>query len=163
MKHALPPMVHNDTQILILGTMPGEKSIALQQYYANRGNHFWKILLAVLGEPFHTDYDVRMRLLAKHKIGLWNVLASCERKGSADYNIKNESPNDFKPLFEKYPRIMHIFFESKGAARHYAKHAIQRKGVTYETLPSVSGLNAGVSFSDKLKAWQRIAEVLHES
>lgn len=160
MKTALPPLLHDDTVILILGTMPGEKSIALQQYYGNRGNHFWKILFTVLEETFSTDYHTRKALLKKHKIGLWNVLSHCERTGSQDSKISNEHPNDFTALYSKFPNVRHVFFESKAAARFYAKYTFKAERITYKTLPSTSGLNAGMTYAEKIAGWRQIRSIL---
>lgn len=159
MKIALAPLVSYDSKLLILGTMPGEKSIALQQYYGNRGNHFWKILFMIFSEPFSLDYGVRKSLLERHHIALWNVLAHCQRKGSQDNNIRDETANDFVAFFEKYPNIRHVFFESKSAAGFYAKHVAYKTGVCYHTLPSTSGLNAGLSFDEKLAQWRLVGIV----
>lgn len=54
-KSALHPLTDNSTRILILGTMPGDQSIAKQQYYGNKGNHFWKIIFTI----FNENYSVR--------------------------------------------------------------------------------------------------------
>ena len=158
MKTGLPPIVSQQSTILILGTMPGEKSIAAQQYYANRGNHFWKILFMVFDEVFSDDYALRMELLAKHQIALWNVLAACEREGSGDHKIRNARVNDFSRFFKEYPNITHVFFESKAAQQFYDKLAVRAEGISYDFLPSVSGLNARFSFAQKLAAWQTLSE-----
>lgn len=159
-KYALPPIVHDDSKVLLLGSMPGEKSIALQQYYGNKGNQFWKILFAVFEEPFSTDYEERQSLLRKHKIAIWNTLASCEREGSRDDKIKNVTVNDFEAFFELYPTITHVFFESISAAKFYAKYAYESPHITYMTLPSTSGLYSIISFDKKLEQWLRIKEAL---
>ncbi|RZJ31367.1 MAG: DNA-deoxyinosine glycosylase [Flavobacterium sp.] len=156
-KSALQPLVYNDSRILILGTMPGEKSIQLQQYYGNRGNRFWKIMFEVFDETFSTDYDVRKELLKKKKIALWNVLESCEREGSQDQKIKNEKANDFPAFFETFPNIKFVFFESKTAAKFYMRHTLYKVGVQYSTLPSTSGLNAGSSHEEKVAEWKQVA------
>ena len=159
MKYALPPLVHPDSKILIMGTMPGEKSIALQQYYGNRGNHFWKILLSVFNQPFTTDYNDRKAFLKEFKIALWNVLSHCEREGSQDNKIKNETVNDLSTFHSQYPDIRYVFFESKAAAKFFDKYATPQLGIIYTTLPSTSGLNAAKSFDEKLSEWKRILDV----
>jgi hypoxanthine-DNA glycosylase len=160
MKNGLLPLVDDNSVILILGTMPGEKSIALQQYYGNRGNHFWKILFSVFRQPFDTEYAVRKKLLATHRIALWNVLAACERPGSADHKITNEVVNDFASFHAQYPGIKYVFFESKSAQQFYAKYVCAQPGIIYDTLPSTSGLNAGISFEQKLQAWMKLGHTI---
>lgn len=157
-RYGLPPLIDKDSRLLILGTMPGERSIAMQQYYANPGNQFWKLLSAAFNEPFPTGSEARRSLLKKHRIGLWNVLASCNRNGSPDRNIRNEAPNDFEWLCRQYPGIRCVAFESKGAAAFYKKHVRQDFGWEFLTLPSASGLNSRVSFTDKLEAWRVLAK-----
>jgi hypoxanthine-DNA glycosylase len=159
-KKALAPIVDNDSRILILGTIPGERSIALQQYYGNKGNHFWKILYLVLGEQFSADYNNRKALVKKHKIALWNTLASCEREGSRDDKIKNPVVNDFELFYKSYPNIHYVFFESLSAARFYREYAYISKHILYQTLPSTSGLNAGMPYSEKLRQWYSITDFL---
>jgi len=93
-RKALLPIIEKSSRILILGTMPGEQSIAKQQYYGNPSNQFWKILFTIFNEDFSLSYEDRKALLSKHKIALWNVLASCQRQGSSDAKIIEEVPND---------------------------------------------------------------------
>lgn len=156
-KYALLPLVSAKSKILVLGTMPGEKSIATQQYYGHPGNQFWNIMFATFEAQFTTDYQARKALLDRHCIALWNVLESCERTGSQDVNIKNEKVNDFDQFHRKYPGISHIFFESKTAQKLYFKHVTPRPGIEYAALPSTSGLYAGMSRAAKVQAWQAVA------
>ena len=159
MKKALPPIVNGESTILILGTMPGEKSIARQQYYANPGNSFWKIIFKIFDEPFSPDYECRLELLKKHRIALWNVLSHCEREGSSDHKIRNEHPNDFEKFFDRYPNITRVYFESHAAARYYAKYAKMKEGIACVTLPSASGQNARMRFEEKCLRWKALCEV----
>lgn len=158
-KLALPPLIDPSSRSLILGTMPGERSIALQQYYGNRGNQFWKILFAVFNRPFSNDYSERVRLLKDHRIALWNVLASCERTGSGDQAIRHAVPNDFGALFAAHPLIRHVFFESKTAHAWYGRYASFQPHISYHVLPSTSGLYAGMSLAEKTLRWQLLADI----
>ncbi len=154
MKKAFPPLVDSDSKILILGTMPGEKSLELQEYYGNRGNQFWKLMFIILGGEFSLDYKEKKKLLRNNRIAVWDVLEGCERIGSLDSNIKNEKPNDFESFYKKYPNIKHVFFSSKNAAVFYNKYVGRREDISFETLPSPSGANASMKFSDKLRVWE---------
>lgn len=161
MKKAFPPVVNPDSKILILGTMPGEKSLQLQEYYGNKGNQFWKLLFAMFGVEATHDYNEKLQLLQRNQIAVWDVLAGCERKGSLDSNIKNEIPNDFNVFYKDHPDIRHVFFSSKNAAAYYDKYIGRCQGIAYETLPSPSGANATMSFAEKLAVWkQKILPVL---
>lgn len=156
-KFALPPLIDDTCRILILGTMPGDQSIAKQQYYGNTGNHFWKIMFLIFDENYSQLYEDRKALVKTNGIALWNVLASCVREGSSDAKITNETANDFIQLHNQYPNIKHIFFESKTAARFYQKHISLQSDVSYHILPSTSGLNAGIPFAKKIEMWQALA------
>ena len=153
MKSAFPPLVDCNSKILILGSMPGDKSLELQQYYGHPGNQFWKILFTLFNEPFTTDYETRKQLLKNHHIALWDVLSHCERIGSSDSNIKNEIPNDFASFYREYPQIKHVFFDSKNVARFYKKHVGLNPDLNYYEIPSPSGLYASKPFVEKVKEW----------
>lgn len=153
LKKAFEPIVNANSKILILGTMPGEKSLELQEYYGNRGNQFWKIMFGMFSIPLSHDYNKKKQLLADKGIALWDVLQYCEREGSLDSNIKNEQPNDFKSFYKKHPQIKHVFFSSKNAAAYYDKYVGRRTYICYTTLPSPSGANATKPFAVKLQEW----------
>jgi hypoxanthine-DNA glycosylase len=139
--------------------MPGEESLRQGRYYANRGNHFWKLLFAVFDCPFSEDYNDRMALVTQKRIALWDVLGGCERHGSLDSNIKNEWPNDFAAFFSKHTSIRYVFFSSKAAEKYYNKYAAKVFGITYQTLPSPSGANASISFAAKFQHWRVLSSL----
>lgn len=148
MKTAFLPIAHVDSKILILGTMPSERSLKLQQYYGHAGNQFWKIMFIVLGKPFSTDYSTRKNLLLKHRVALWDVLNHCEGKGSSDTAIKNEMPNDFSSFYQSHSKIRHVFFGSKKAEVYYDKYIGKTPERNYYLLSSPSPL-LGVGCSIK--------------
>ena len=102
MLRGFPPVVAADTHTLILGSFPGEASLAATQYYAHPRNQFWRLLGAVLNEPSLHDlpYDARLERVLAHGIGIWDVLDACHRQGSLDSAIRNAQPNDFDSLRE---------------------------------------------------------------
>lgn len=154
MKKAFPPLIDKSSTILILGTMPGEKSLELQEYYGNRGNQFWKLLFTIFQETFSQDYETKKALLKRHHIAVWDVLEYCEREGSLDSRIKNEKANDFEQFYSAHPNIKSVLFSSKNAAVYYDKYVGRREGVGYYVLPSPSGANATKSFNEKLLEWK---------
>lgn len=153
-KIAFPPLVSDQSTILILGTMPGMESLRLQQYYGHPQNHFWKIMFTLFNEPFSTDYEVRIALLMNYGIALWDVLHSCEGEGSADSAIVNENANDFEAFFKEYPHIRKVFFASLKAEAFYKKHVGFRSDKVYGVLPSPSPANARMSLASKIERWR---------
>jgi hypoxanthine-DNA glycosylase len=155
MKKAFLPVVDAASSVLILGTMPGEKSLELQEYYGNRGNQFWRLLFTIFNRPLSHDYAIKMQLLKDHNIAVWDVLAYCEREGSLDSRIKNEKANDFDTFYKNYPTIKHVLFSSKNAAAYYDRYVGRKPGIVYDILPSPSGANATKSFNEKLEEWKQ--------
>ena len=155
-KTAFPPIVNKNCKILLLGTMPGDRSLSLQQYYGHAGNHFWKLIYTLFGEPLEMDYEARKTFLLHHEIALWDVLESCTCEGSLDSNIKNEVVNDFAAFYREYPKITHIFFDSKKAEVFYLRHVKKSEDKIYHLLPSPSRANASKTFEQKLEAWKEL-------
>ena len=158
MIHSFPPFVNIDTEILILGTMPGIASLEKQEYYAHPRNHFWKIIYTLFNNlPVSDLFEEKINFLQNHKIGLWDVLENCERKGSLDIHIKNHKENDFEMLFEKFPQITKIVFNGKESHKYFLKKFGQIKGITYYVMPSTSPANT-MSFDKKLEIWSAILD-----
>ncbi len=133
---SLAAYVPENPHILVLGTMPGKDSLRLQQYYANCGNRFWKIIAEAAGKPLPTVYSDRLKLLDQLHIALWDVYGSAEREGSLDSNIKNGNPNDIRSLVELNPSIKKILFNGEKAY----KKALDYGCVNVE-MPSTSSAN----------------------
>lgn len=153
MIRSFPPFIDYETEILILGTMPGIASLEKQEYYAHPRNHFWKIIYTLFDQlPVSSIFEEKVQLLKKNKIGIWDVLENCERKGSLDIHIKNHRANDFQSLFKKYPKIKTIIFNGKESHKYFLKSFGQIKGITYRVMPSTSPANT-MSFENKLITW----------
>ena len=152
MLQGLPPVLSEDTRLLVLGSFPGRASLETQRYYGHAQNHFWKILAAIWHLPL-TDmpYAERIEQLHQHGLGLWDVYAACEREGSLDSAIRNAQPNDLSTLRTRCPRLQAIAHNGGESFRH-ARHT-QALGLPVHRLPSTSPANAGWSFERKLAAW----------
>jgi len=155
-KTAFPPIVNANCRVILLGTMPGDRSLSLQQYYGHAGNHFWKLIYALFDQPVAQNYEERKNFLLSHEIALWDVLESCTCEGSLDSNIKNEVVNDFPAFYRQYPSIQHVFFDSKKAEQFYLRHVKKSDDKVYHLLPSPSRANASKTFVQKLDAWREI-------
>lgn len=156
---SFPPLIDTQSEILILGSIPGVKSLEMQQYYAHPQNKFWKIIFELFNESFTEDYTERIKVLKKHHIALWDVIDSCERKGSLDSEIKNEEANQIAELVEQYPNIKAIFCNGGKSYKNLQKVLGKNYKLPIILLPSTSPLHT-VSFEKKLEEWVRILEFL---
>ncbi len=150
-----PPVLDHSTRILILGSFPGEASLAAQQYYAHPRNQFWRLLSTILDEPLaDMHYAQRLQRLLAHRIGLWDVLAACEREGSLDAAIRCAQANDFAMLKRQCPALARVCFNGKTSGRFEPQFAAA--GFETRVLPSSSPANAQLSFEQKLALWRDI-------
>ena len=156
------PIIDNESKILILGSMPGRKSLAMQQYYAHPQNRFWKLLAQLLEEKLPQNYQEKQNLLLSQHIALWDTLAYCEREGSLDSDIKNEQPNALLPLLAEHKQLRAIFCNGGKAAaafkKYFAKSLPADVAVYY--LHSTSPANARMSLDALAAEWQVILQYL---
>jgi TDG/mug DNA glycosylase family protein len=151
----LPPVVDERTRIVILGSFPGEASLAAKQYYAHPRNQFWRLMSAVIGEPLaDTDYDGRLARLLAHQIGLWDTVAACKREGSLDAAIRQAQANELSVLERHCPHLVRVCFNGKTSGK--SEQRFRTAGFDTLVLPSSSPANAQMSFDDKLTIWQKI-------
>ena len=142
--------------------MPGVASLRLQQYYGHPQNVFWKIVGAVLGLDPTDAYEKRKAALVRHKIAVWDVLASCVREGSLDSDIDDSSivANDFAAFFNSHPHVARVCFNGAKAESVYRKHVLPHlaaeRAVQYVRLPSTSPAHAGMRLEAKAEAWRVI-------
>ena len=155
---SFPPISSSEATLLILGTMPGTKSLELQQYYGHPRNNFWPIIFKILNEDFTDNYESRKSILLKNNIALWDVLQFCDRIGSLDSAIKNEISNDFNIFLEEHPNIKTIVFNGQKAAALFKKYVVLSRSYELITLPSTSPANASKTFDSKLNEWKKIRQ-----
>ncbi len=152
-----------NAKILILGSMPGDVSIAAVQYYAHPRNLFWNFMQQLLGIPRELDYAERLELLQDKGVALWDVLGVCKRSGSLDSNIEagSEQANDIPALLQQCSNIKAICFNGQKAYASFKRHILKQNPELEEqydliSLPSTSPANASVSVEDKLNAWKQM-------
>lgn len=153
-----PPVERADATILVLGSLPGERSIAEQQYYAHPQNAFWRIMR----ELFEIDgnYAERCRQLTENGIALWDVLMRSYRPGSMDANIsmREAMPNDFASFLAQHRSVGLIAFNGRKAEELFRRF-VDPLGVADDIprtrLPSTSPAYAALSFASKLAAWRQ--------
>lgn len=88
---SFPPVVDAGTRVLILGSMPGARSLAEHEYYAHPRNLFWPLMDDLFGIERTWPYERRLAALLARGLGLWDVLRHCEREGSLDASIVTET------------------------------------------------------------------------
>ena len=153
-KRCFDPVVDASTRLLILGSLPGEKSLAHSQYYAHPQNKFWLLLGEVLGVELKSlPYEERLATLLAHGVGLWDVVAQAQRAGSLDSNIRARDDNDLVALAASLPQLHTIAFNGGTTAKLGVKvlgeHAQRYRIVS---LPSSSPAYT-LAYAQKLQAW----------
>jgi TDG/mug DNA glycosylase family protein len=155
-----PPVSSPDARVLVLGSLPGEKSIEMQQYYAQARNAFWRIMGELCGAGPSLPYPLRLERLRSAGIALWDVLAAGERRGSLDSAIVPSSivVNDFATFFAAHPEIRFVSFNGSKAAELFQRRVLptlppQYSRLEMTRLPSTSPANASYSFDKKLELW----------
>lgn len=163
-----PPISGPNAKVLILGSMPSEESLRMQQYYAHPRNGFWPIMMNLLGQPADLDYTQRAQVLIKHRIALWDTLQTCVRGGSLDSAIVDDSIeiNDFESFYRRHPGINHVFFNGRKSEQVYCKRVLPKLTERYRqlprhSLPSTSPAMASLTREQKLCAWSKVLDTLH--
>ncbi len=160
--NSFDPVIDAHATVLILGSMPGSRSLRVGQYYGTPQNFFWPFMQEILGVPRELPYNDRLVALQAAGVALWDVLAECEREASLDTAIvpSSERPNDFAWLFTTYPNLARVCFNGAKAATAFARHvtplltpAIQDR-LTLIPLPSTSPANRAMSPVEKLARWR---------
>lgn len=157
--YGFPPIATQTATILILGSMPGQVSLATNQYYAHAQNVFWRIMAELLQFNLSNSYPAKINALKMAGIALWDVLQSCQRSGSLDTKIKPETqiPNDFSTFLQHHKSITHIFFNGTKAETYFKKNILSQLHSTsfqLTRLPSTSPAHASLSFEEKLTIWK---------
>lgn len=153
-KAAFPPCVGRDTRLLILGSLPGECSLAAGQYYAHPTNAFWWLIGEVIGEALPAlPYDDRLVRLAAHHVGLWDVIATARREGSLDAAIRDATHRDLAGFAATLPDLVAIAFNGGEAAKRGRRQLMEIKHYTLIDLPSSSAAYAGMTRMAKREAW----------
>ncbi|MDM7920203.1 MAG: DNA-deoxyinosine glycosylase [Methanosarcina sp.] len=139
-KRSFPAVCDENTEILILGSLPSDESIRKQQYYGNPGNDFWKLVGQAIGENLQEmAYEKRLETLKPNRIGLWDVFKAGNREGSPDSRIRDEEINDFSCLKKIVPELRLVCFNGKKAGEY--EPLLREMGYDTKVLPSSSGAN----------------------
>ena len=158
-KSGMPPIALEDARLFVLGSLPGDASLAARRYYAHPTNQFWRLLGGAISEPLQElGYEERLQRLAERRVGLWDVIASADRPGSLDQSIRDASHNRIEHLLRDFPSLQAIAFNGGTAA------AIGRKligpaasNLTLIDLPSSSAANTR-SLEEKAARWAELGK-----
>lgn len=157
-KTSFPPISNAETKILILGTLPGDRSLEKGEYFAHPGNRFWKIMAAITNNSEPETYPEKLDLLNKTGIGVWNVLHKARRDGSPDNAIKEEKPNGIPGFLDNHKKIKVIGFDGQKAETLFNKYFSRRSDIKYFSLPGCSAANARFNLEALCDKWEVILE-----
>lgn len=159
---AFAPVADARARVLILGSLPGARSLRQAQYYAHPQNAFWRLVGAVVGTDLAAlAYDARLDRLVEARIALWDVIARAERRGSLDSAIRAPELADLPALVARLPALRAVAFNGGTAARIGRKRlAGSPEGLALIDLPSSSPAHARLRFEEKLERWSVLAEHL---
>lgn len=160
-KAGLPPIARPDARIFILGSLPGDASLAARRYYAHPTNQFWRLLGSAIGEDLQSlGYEQRLEQLAERRVGLWDVIQTATRSGSLDQAIRLAEHNSIEHLLHDFPDLRAMAFNGATAAaigRRLVGKAPRQ--VALLDLPSSSAANTR-PFAEKASAWRRLGEFI---
>tara|TARA_R110002126_G_scaffold43555_5_gene124840 strand:+ start:736 stop:1239 length:504 start_codon:yes stop_codon:yes gene_type:complete len=160
----LAAVSRSDARLLILGSMPGEKSLHQQQYYAHPRNAFWPVMASLLGFSPTLSYPQRLQALLEQRVALWDVLGHCLRQGSLDSAIRAEQANDFAHFLQQHRHIRAIAFNGAKAWQSFRRQVIPvqplPEPLQFIQLPSTSPAHASLNFAGKLQQWQQLSSHL---
>ncbi|GAA0285446.1 hypothetical protein GCM10009127_28980 [Alteraurantiacibacter aestuarii] len=144
----------------MLGSLPGEASLAAGRYYAHPRNQFWQLVGAVIGRDLVAlDYELRLQALLNAGIGLWDTVQSAHREGSLDSAIREESHNSLHDLCAQLPALRAIGFNGAKSARIGSK-LLAGSPYMLVSLPSSSPAYAAMNLAGKQARWMELGQFL---
>jgi hypoxanthine-DNA glycosylase len=162
LKRSFPPVVDADVRLLVLGSLPGERSLAEQRYYAHSQNQFWHLIGAVIGTDLTAlPYEERLASLLHAHVGLWDVIASATRSGSLDAAIKDHQPNPLAELAATLPKLRVVAFNG-GTSAKLGRAALGTTKLSLVPLPSSSPAYT-LPYDKKRAAWLELRAFLAEA
>lgn len=145
--------------MLVLGSLPGDVALARGQYYGNPQNHFWRLISAVISvDLVPIGYEKRLETLLRHRVGLWDTIASAHRDGALDTAIRSHTPNALPDLVASLPALRAIGFNGKTSAK-IGRKALGESGLGLIDLPSSSPAYT-LPLDAKRAAWLQLSRFL---
>ena len=152
LSHGFGPVFDERSRVLVLGSFPSVLSRQASFYYGNPQNRFWRVIAACTGESEPRTTEAKRSLLLAHGIALWDVIESCDIRGSSDASIKNVEPVDVARVLGA-ARIEAVFCNGATAGRLYRRCLRKTSGLDAVVLPSTSPANAGWSLERLIARW----------
>lgn len=151
----LPPLIWEDSKILIMGSAPSAMSLEKNEFYGNPRNYLWRILFLLYGKPCPEAYDEKLAFLKEKKIALFDRIARCRREGSLDANIRGQENNDIEGFLEKHPTIRVVAINGAKAGEAFPGRDLT--GIDIVRLPSTSPIPRKQyrNFDDVFRAWNK--------
>jgi len=161
-KRSFPPVVDGETRLLVLGSLPGERSLVEARYYAHPRNQFWLLIGDVIGRDLTPlDYPDRLATLLHAGVGLWDAVASASRRGSLDAQIRDHRPNRLAELAASLPNLAAVAFNGSTAARIGGIQLAGLPDLALITLPSSSPAFT-MGLAEKRLRWRTLGPWLKE-
>jgi len=154
-KHEFESILFDDSEILILGSMPSVQSRKKSFYYMHPNNRFYKVLTKILNDDFtNENIEIKKKLLKKHHIALYDVIMECDIEGSSDQSITNVQPTNIEDIVSHYP-IKKIFLNGIKAYELFKLYfpSLIKMAIS---LPSTSSANASYSLEKLVEKWKVI-------
>ena len=153
---SIPPFVNEESEVLILGSLPSIKSREDGFFYAHPQNRFFKALAGVFNEEEPKSIEERKKFLLKHHIALYDVIYECEICGSSDSSIKNVKPINLAAILKQFPNIKRIYTTGKKAKELYDKYLLPQVKIEAISLPSSSAANATMTLTELVEEYRTI-------
>ena len=154
-EHTFAPVYDADSKVLILGTLPSVKSRENHFYYGHKQNRFWKVVADLCREPVPETIEEKKAMLLAHHIAIWDVIQSCDIKGSSDSSIRNVEPTDIRRLLAE-SKITGIYANGNKAGELYRKYQLPLTGKEATVLPSTSPANCRMQYEQLKQEYSRI-------
>lgn len=173
--HGFDSVFDERSRVLVLGSFPSVLSRENAFYYGNPQNRFWRVIAACVGVPvppnegdalpggipasLAASIEAKRELLLGHGIALWDVIESCDIKGSSDASIKNVVPARIERIVGS-AHIGVVFCNGGTAGRLYRRYLQDRTGIPAVVLPSTSPANASWSLEGLVGRWSQAFDEL---
>lgn len=172
-EHGSEPVFDQHSRILVLGSFPSVLSRTNAFYYGNPQNRFWRVMAACLGvlvppnegdplasgEPATLDASIAAKrsMLLNGGVALWDVIESCDIKGSSDASIRNVVPAHIERITDVTP-IEVVVCNGGAAGRLYKRYLQERTGLPAIVLPSTSPANAAWRLERLVERWSEAVD-----